>query len=329
MSRQWRCVLVLMSLLVVTSLLAAASASKPNIRFVQQGSVKYMYLRDVAAFYGMHYSPGPKQAVLTSKYSKIILGLNCREITLNGVRVFTGFSIRKSGDEYLLASLDLTKVMDPVLRVGTLPRRTVRHIVIDAGHGGKDVGAISGEHREKDVNLQVALRLGRKLQQQGYKVSYTRSKDVFVTLGERPGLASRLKADLFISLHCNSAAASVSGIEVFAATPRDMPGTGASQVEKAACPADPFQRENAYVSYTVQKKLVEKTKATDRGVRRKRFYVIRELSCPGLLIEMGFLSNQAERAKLLQASRQQQIVDAIVDAVNLYRNATAPLAPAK
>lgn len=307
----------------------AATAKKPNIRFVEQGGVKYLYLRDIAAFYGMRYSPGAKEAVLSSKYSTIAFTFQSREFTLNGVKVYAGFPLRKSGAEYLLASLDLSKILDPVMRIGTLPRRQVRHVVIDPGHGGKDVGAICGEHREKDINLQVALRLGRKLQQQGYKISYTRSKDEFITLAERPQLAARVKADLFISLHCNSAAASVSGIEVFAATPQQTPATGASKVEKTACPADKYCKENAYFSFYTQKKLLEKTRATDRGVRRKRFYVIRELSCPGVLVEMGFISNAGERTRLLQVSRQEQIADAIVEAVNLYRNSSAPLVPGK
>ncbi len=324
-----RGMLIFMLFIFLLPLSDAAPATKPRIRLVEQGGVKYLYLRDIAAFYGMRYSPGAKEAVLSSKYSTIAFTFQSREFTLNGVKVFAGFPLRKKGDEYLLASLDLTKIIDPVMRIGTLPRRQVRHIVIDAGHGGKDVGAICGEHREKDINLHVAQRLGKKLRLQGYKVSYTRSKDVFVTLAERPQLAAAVKADLFISLHCNSAAASVSGIEVFAATPQHTPATGANKVETAVCVADKYCKENAYISYYAQKALVAKTRATDRGVRRKRYFVIRELSCPGVLIEMGFISNAAERTRLLQASRQEQIADAIVEAVNLYRNSSAPLVPGR
>lgn len=329
MVRPGRSVLIFMLLVFMLPLSDAATAKKPAIRFVEQGGVKYLYLRDIAAFYGMHYRPGVKEAVLRSRYSTITFTSQSREFTLNGVKVYAGFPLRKSGNEYLLASLDLSKILDPIMRIGILPRHRVRHIVIDPGHGGKDAGAICGAYREKDINLQVALRLGRQLQRQGYKVSYTRVKDVFVALQARPQLAARAKADLFISLHCNSAAASVSGIEVFAATPQHMPATGASKAEKTACPSDQFSKENAYFSFYTQKHLLEKTCATDRGVRRRRFCVIRELSCPGVLIEMGFISNTAERTQLLQAGRQQQIVDAIVESVNLYRNSTAPLVPGK
>ncbi|NLE53428.1 MAG: hypothetical protein GX617_00700, partial [Lentisphaerae bacterium] len=86
----------------------AATAKKPNIRFVEQGGVKYLYLRDIAAFYGMRYSPGAKEAVLSSKYSTIAFTFQSREFTLNGVKVYAGFPLRKSGAEYLLASLDLS-----------------------------------------------------------------------------------------------------------------------------------------------------------------------------------------------------------------------------
>lgn len=322
-----RGMLIFMLFISILPLSEAAPPKKPSIRFVEQGGVKYLYLRDIAAFYGMRYSPGAEKVVLSSRYSTITFTFRSREFMLNGVKIYAGFPVRKSGDEYLLASLDLSKILDPILRIGTLPRRQVRHIVIDPGHGGKDVGAICGEHREKDINLQVALQLGKKLQQRGYKVSYTRSRDVFVTLAARSRLAEKVKADLFISLHCNSAAASVSGVEVFTATPQNMPATGGSKAESAVCAADKFCKENAYFSFYVQKKLLEKTRATDRGVRRQRFYVIRELSCPGVLIEMGFISNTGERTRLLQASHQELIADAIVDAVNLYRNSSAPLLP--
>jgi N-acetylmuramoyl-L-alanine amidase len=324
-----RTMLVVLLSGLILPLLAAPSAKRPNIRYVEQDGTKYLYLRDIATFYGMRYSPGTKGAVLSSKYSKLVFSFQCREFEFNGVKMFGAFPLRKNKNEYLLAALDLSKIIDPVLRISTLPRRRVRRIVIDPGHGGKDVGAICGSHREKDINLQVALRLGKKLQQHGYQVSYTRSDDSFVGLAARPQVATRVKADLFISLHCNSAGASVSGIETFTATAQHTPATGATKIEKNACAADQYSKENAYFSFYVQKKLLEKTKATDRGVRRRRFLVIRELRCPGVLIEMGFISNSAERTRLLQSSRQEEIADAIVEAVNLYRNSSAPRQPSK
>ena len=212
------------------------------------------------------------------------------------MKVYAGFPVRKSGDEYLPASLDLSKILDPILRIGTLPRRRVRHIVIDPGHGGRT--AICGEHREKDINLrwpcgwQVAARL---------KVSHTRSRDGVRHSAARPRLAEKVKADLFIS-RTAPAAASVSGIEVCRHAAEHLRLAPA----KPKAPPVPrkFCKENAYFSFYVQKKLLEKTRATDRGVRRRRFYVIRELSCPGVLIEMGFISNADEWARLLQAAHQ-------------------------
>src|SRR5690606_2526205 len=87
-------------------------------------------------------------------------------------------------------------------------RHTVRTIVLDPGHGGKDPGARGRRAVEKTIALQVALKLGKKIEEEmpGVKVVYTRKTDVFVPLYERPALANKHKADLFISIHCNAAA---------------------------------------------------------------------------------------------------------------------------
>lgn len=95
---------------------------------------------------------------------------------------------------------------------------TIQTVVIDAGHGGKDPGALGKNCKEKDINLSVALKLGAYIEENmpSVKVVYTRKRDVFVELNERAAIANRNDADVFISIHCNSAAnASVNGAETF------------------------------------------------------------------------------------------------------------------
>lgn len=307
---------------------ASGATARPTIRFVQQGKVKYLYLRDVAAYYGMRYAVSGKTVTFSSVYSRIIFTLDSRCITLNGVRVHLGFAVSRHSQEFLLSFNDFQLLLDPILRPASLPRRTVRKVVIDPGHGGKDVGAVAEGTYEKTINLQVANRLAAKLREKGFTVAMTRRSDTAVSLPQRVAITNKWGADLFISLHCNAAAAaSVSGLEIFSATSHGTPPTGDKVLAKEACPANAFDRENAYLTFYTQKTLLDSISASDRGVKRRRFYVIRDITCPGMLIEMGFLSNRTERQLLKQANRQDAIAQAITDAAVLFRTALAPPPP--
>ncbi len=321
-------ILVLMTVLTGLTFPASnasgAAPVRPSIRFIRQGKITYLYLRDVAAYYGMRYAVSGKTATFTSVYSRLMFTLDSRVMTLSGVRVHLAFAISRQGTEYLLSISDFQLLIDPILRSTALPRRTIRKIVLDPGHGGKDVGATAGGVFEKTLNLQIAARLATKLRQRGYTVVTTRSSDTAVSLAQRSNIANKWGADLFISLHCNAADASVSGIEIFSATWHGTPPTGDKVLAKQRCPANAFDRENAYLTYTTQKALLDATNATDRGIKRRRFSVIRNITCPGMLIEMGFISNQAERQLLQQANRQDAIAHAIADAVDKFRIALAP-----
>ena len=160
-----RGMLIFMLFISILPLAEAAPRKKPSIRYVEQGGVKYLYLRDIAAFYGMRYNPGADGAVLSSKYSTITFTCPSREFTLNGVKVYAGFPVRKSGDEYLLASLDLSKILDPILRIGTLPRRGSRHVVlIRARRQGRRRHLWRASRRTSICRWPCA---GQKLQQRG------------------------------------------------------------------------------------------------------------------------------------------------------------------
>ena len=303
---------------------SGSAASRPSIRFVQQGKIKYLYLRDVASYYGMRYAVSGKTVTFSSAYSRLMFTLDSRIMTLNGVRVHLAFAVSRRGKEYLLSVSDFQLLLDPILRPAALPRRTIRKIVLDPGHGGKDVGAVADGTLEKTINLQVATRLAAKLRQRGYTVVTTRKSDTPVSLSQRVESTNKWGADLYISLHCNSADASVSGLEIFSATWHGTPPTGDQVPAKERCPANAFDRENAYLTFYTQKALLDATKASDRGIKRRRFYVIRDITCPGMLIEMGFLSNNTERQLLKQANRQDAIAKAIADAVDNFRTALVP-----
>jgi N-acetylmuramoyl-L-alanine amidase len=218
----------------------------------------------------------------------------------------------------MLETTDFQQFLDPIVRTAIIPRRTIRSVMIDPGHGGTDQGATAakGKVEEKALNLQIATRIGNLLRQRGYIVHYTRTKDTAVTLPARSAAAAKLKPDLFISVHCNSHAdPKINGIELFIANPAGVPSYGTTTIGKD-CPSVKFNTTNALWAFLMQSSLINATKATDRGVKRKQFAVVRETPTPAMLIEFGFLSNAAERKKLQDAKYQAKLAAAVADGVD-------------
>lgn len=148
-------------------------------------------------------------------------------------------------------------------------------VIIDAGHGGKDPGAI-GHVTEKEINLAVAISLKYVLTNNDIQVIYTRSDDSFVSLQERYELANRLGGDLFVSIHCNAADNhTAQGSECYYYKARDK--TLARRLNKG---------------------VVEALGTKDRGIKHGKFAVIRKTTMPAVLLELGFVSNQEDGGKL-------------------------------
>jgi len=215
---------------------------------------------------------------------------------------------------------------------------SIRRIVIDPGHGGKDPGAVgySRKHFEKEVVLELAKKLKRKLEQElDVVVLLSRDKDEFVSLQQRTKFANENHADLFISLHCNAHRNSkVDGIEVYyLSTAKTDEARAVEAMENqvvyeyeggleavrkyddlAFILADMAQNEHLEESYklgvNLQSSLVHSTKAYDRGVKQANFYVLRGAFMPSVLIEYGFLSNKDEEKKLIKSSYQDKLIAA-------------------
>jgi N-acetylmuramoyl-L-alanine amidase len=173
-------------------------------------------------------------------------------------------------------------------------------IYIDAGHGGRDPGAIGNGIQEKDVVLPISLDLGRALQSMGYSVYYTRTNDVEVDLEPRVASAESVNADLFVSIHANSLASrntGVNGVETFHAR--------GSAVGKE-------------LAEYVQSQIIANTGATDRSVKAAGFYVIARTSMPAILIETGFVTNPTEAANLNNPSYQKRMAEAIARGIDQF-----------
>lgn len=213
-------------------------------------------------------------------------------------------------------------------------------LVIDAGHGGKDPGAIGRSHREKDFNLAVALRLGKLITDScpDVQVVYTRRTDVFVELSERARIANRARADLFMSIHTNSALNhTATGTETYAlglhrtqenlavAMRENSVITMETDADERYMGFDPkasesyivfelMQDANLQESIRLASCLQRQYKARgcqSRGVFQAGFLVLRATSMPSVLTEIGYISNPDEEARLASAEGQQQIAESL------------------
>ena len=162
-------------------------------------------------------------------------------------------------------------------------------VIIDAGHGGRDLGAADSYVYEKHVNLDVARRLERSLMEAGFKTVMTRTTDEFIALSERSSHANRYRNAVFVSVHFNSAyRTSAVGIETF------YRSSGSEKFAKC-----------------VQNELIKNMGSTDRGVKTANFSVLRYTKHPAILVEGGFVSNKAERSKMLDPQFRQVVADSI------------------
>src|SRR5713101_1090620 len=174
-------------------------------------------------------------------------------------------------------------------------------VVIDAGHGGFDRGGIPGQRiAEKTMTLDVALRLRQVLEASGYRVVMTRDSDVFVPLPTRVAIANSYRSAIFVCIHFN-------------ATQR----RGAGGIETYFYSRDSLPLASAIHSY-----VVGGAPSSNRGVRRRGFYVLRKTNIPAVLVECGFLTNPTEAAYAQTASYRQKLAEEIAAGVRV-RNSVA------
>ena len=224
-------------------------------------------------------------------------------------------------------------------------------LVIDAGHGGHDAGALGSMSKEKDINLSVALAFGKYVErnQPDVKVVYTRKTDVFIPLKERANIANRAGADLFISVHTNALPAGkiARGFETYTLgmhRAKDnldvaMRENSVISMEKGYQQTyqgfDPRSSESYIIFEFIQGKNMERSvelarliqrsvcagaNRPNKGVHQAGFLVLRETSMPGCLIELGFITTPDEEALLNTASRVDDIARSIYQAFAQYKD---------
>lgn len=298
----------------------------------------YLSLKTIAGRLGMQarWVEKDQSVRLQSEWTQLDFTVHRRECELNGIRLHLGFPIRSANRFLEISKADWEYLLQPILTPGTSgsPIR-IQHIVLDPGHGGKDQGAHNAAIGliEKSLTLDLAVRLKRKLVQDGYVVSMTREDDRFIPLEKRAAYANAASADLFLSLHFNAAGkASVAGLETFVFTPPFQPSTSRSELhstDKKTYPGNTHNASSTLLGFYVQRAMASTLPSPDRGLKRARFTVLRDISIPGLLIEGGFLSNDHEGRNVGSAAYREQLCDAIIEALRTYRRTTERIATSK
>ncbi|MEK7402829.1 MAG: N-acetylmuramoyl-L-alanine amidase [Gemmatimonadota bacterium] len=222
-------------------------------------------------------------------------------------------------------------------------------VVVDAGHGGVDPGApmqTKAGLREKDITLQLALRLGEALKLRGIEVVFTRKKDTLIALADRGRIANQAGGDVFISIHVNAAnkhwrnPGAARGFETyFLAEAKTEDARRVEAMENEALrfegprhidSSDPlgfilkdmeqnqYLRESSEFAGIVQRRLAQVHPGPDRGVKQAGFHVLVTALMPAILVEVGFGTNSGEAAYLSSTVRQQALARVIADATNEY-----------
>ncbi len=241
-----------------------------------------------------------------------------------GLQCWLGLAPRLIGGEPHVHTLDAAATLDPLLRRPGALGQTNRVVVVDPGHGGRDGGSNGSERSqlEKIYALDWALRVRALLRTNGWRVFVTRTNDADVPLQERVALAERVGADLFISLHFNSAFPYVQrhGIETFCLTPAGLTSTlkrGNEDDPRQAYPNNGFDADNVRWAWRLHRELLASSRAADGGIRRARFMkVLREQRRPAVLIEGGYLSNPIELERISSAGYRQELAEAVARALD-------------
>jgi len=228
-------------------------------------------------------------------------------------------------------------------------------VVLDAGHGGKDPGALGKRSKEKDIVLDIVLRIGAYLNKTDaqIKVVYTRKTDVFIELDRRAKIANEAKANLFVSVHCNAnEKTSPHGTEVFVMGPEKTEANLAVAMKENSAALlednhqdrydgiDPNSTE-AYIAFSMfqnmyinnsltmaqltMKYMNSKVGLYDRGTKQAPFFVLYRTAMPSVLLESGFISNLSDEDLLMSDAGKEKIAYAMYLAINAYRNETKKL----
>jgi len=319
-------------LLILAISLFCAAARAGDWTIIRYGGRDHVTMRNVAEFYGLGDYQRTSMTIRLGPAGRSLRGaIGSNELYINNLKFILSYPIEEVGGEPVVSRMDLTKIIEPVLRPSRIrDAAVIDSVVLDPGHGGHDNGAASVWGNEKTYALDVAWRAKALLEAQGLIVFMTRTTDEFIPLEERVRFANSHPNALFIAIHFNSGGSDASGIETYTLAPRGVPSMAADGPmlsDLRPCAGNVCDAENMALACATHASLICHARLYDRGIKRARFVVIRDIAIPGVLIEGGFLSNPGDARQIATAQYRQEEAQCIAIAVRNYRNAVNPAPP--
>jgi N-acetylmuramoyl-L-alanine amidase len=313
--------------IIALLLLLVIAAPGEDWNVVRPNNRPYVGFGNVAQFYQFpEYTRVSRTVSLRSERRTIRAQAGTSELSINGVRFWTHFPLLDNGSEDLISVMDVSKIIEPVLRPSRIQNsQKIDTVVLDPGHGGFDNGASSSWGSEKNFTLDVALVARRELMRAGYKVEMTRATDTYVSLEQRVNIANRFAHAVFVSIHFNSSAGGF-GVETFALAPEGVTSNMSSEHHVSAADVarhagNAHDEHNIALTASIHAMVLSRMAAFDRGVKHARFHVLRDVKIPAVLVEGGFISSPTEGQRIATSYYRQRLGAAIAQGVQNYNAA--------
>jgi N-acetylmuramoyl-L-alanine amidase len=315
----------------VLIILAGSETMRASIwQTVRTPKGEYVTMRSFCRFYLFPYGSGPISDTFTIRGTNhtLVFRKDSQIVKINDVNYYLSSSIVEHPTDWLIPRTDINKLFEPIFRPQAIsPRRPVRGVVIDPGHGGSDLGAtgLNGAH-EKNYTLDTSLRLEKILRAAGVRTVMTRRSDVFIELHERTRFARNFADHIFVSIHYNYGySRDARGIETFAMAPRGVASTAAGEfpsrsdlIKQVGNDNDAYNILLAHQVHRQMVRLFPGDSEADRGVKRARFVVLRTNSLPAVLIEGGFLTNRMDLRLVDNPVYRQRLAQAVANGILNY-----------
>jgi N-acetylmuramoyl-L-alanine amidase len=302
----------------------STSASLKNLERVNIAGSDYVRLAEWGDSVGcsLRWNKSDGEVDLSGASTRLNFSIDSRRAEIFGVTVWLSLPVINRNGAPMISFEDLRTTLEPVLS----PHKSDAHvqtICLDAGHGGKDGGKAQGHNYEKKYTLLLARETADLLRDQGFKVIMTRNQDELIDLAERPEIAHREGADVFVSLHYNAAEAGIHGVETFCMAPPGMNSSdeGGGKSYHPAETGNAHDDRNVLLAYQVQKSITHSLPLEDLGLKRSHFEVLRLAQVPAILIEGGFLSNPQDAKNIYDAAFRKRMARAIVEGIVAYKRA--------
>ena len=293
----------------------------------------YVSAESIKSFYAFdQLNRNGKEIVMQNQRVRLQLRTGSHECFMNGVKFVFSYPVESSGGKTWVSKIDLTKLVDPVLRPSFISSAgNFNTVIIDPGHGGKDPGATNSLGTEAGYNLKVSNYLKEILEKQyKYRVIMTRDSNRYLSLQQRVDIANQVRDNaIFVSIHHNSGQSKARGLETFTLSPVGVShyGRGLKASDFRAKTGNQQDSANVALATSVHGSLLSmlKDKKTgkaytlDRGIKRARFSVLTGVKHPSILVECGFMTHQYEARLINDPGYQKTLAKAIGYAIQKYR----------